>query len=323
MKILSNRRVGFVLGELLHKKIDLEKLDEIYPKATEMFLKEEIENKLRMKKSEKIREILLTLSSLDLEERIKILDDIHPSHFIEFIEEGIPFFSGLLLKSLNKNKGREILSFLDNERKMEIVYTTRGKRESPFVKKAFQIFLIKKLNIGGKLILKNLEKREIVFLMTWKEIEILMEELGLEEITIACKNLAEEALSTLLRKFNKEEKKKITKKLEVIETPPEGVILNARKEILEIVEKYYKKGEIVRIIGLYKLAQIFFPYNKEQINLLTLKMAKHLGEIFQKMINNLTKEGKELNLNEMKEVERTIKYLSEMEKINGDWKFYL
>ncbi len=323
MKILSNRRVGFVLGELLHKKIDLEKLDEIYPKATEMFLKEEIENKLRMKKSEKIREILLTLSSLDLEERIKILDDIHPSHFIEFIEEGIPFFSGLLLKSLNKNKGREILSFLDNERKMEIVYTTRGKRESPFVKKAFQIFLIKKLNIGGKLILKNLEKREIVFLMTWKEIEILMEELGLKEITIACKNLAEEALSTLLRKFNKEEKKKITKKLEVIETPPEGVILNARKEILEIVEKYYKKGEIVRIIGLYKLAQIFFPYNKEQINLLTLKMAKHLGEIFQKMINNLTKEGKELNLNEMKEVERTIKYLSEMEKINGDWKFYL
>ena len=323
MKILSNRRVGFVLGELLHKKIDLEKLNEIYPKATEMFLKEEIENKLRMKKSEKIREILLTLSSLDLEERIKILDDIHPSHFIEFIEEGIPFFSGLLLKSLNKNKGREILSFLDNERKMEIVYTTRGKRESPFVKKAFQIFLIKKLNIGGKLILKNLEKREIVFLMTWKEIEILMEELGLKEITIACKNLAEEALSTLLRKFNKEEKKKITKKLEVIETPPEGVILNARKEILEIVEKYYKKGEIVRIIGLYKLAQIFFPYNKEQINLLTLKMAKHLGEIFQKMINNLTKEGKELNLNEMKEVERTIKYLSEMEKINGDWKFYL
>ncbi len=323
MKILSNRRVGFVLGELLHKKINLDKLDEIYPESMEMFLKEEIENKLQMKRSEKIREILLTLSSLDLEERIKILEDIHPSHFIEFIKEGNPFFSGLLLKSLDKSKGREIFSFLDNERKMEIVYTTRGKRESPFVKRAFQIFLIKKLNIGGKLILKNLEKGEIVFLMNWKEIEILMEELGLKEITIACKNLGEEALSGLLKKFNKEEKKRILKKLEVIETPSEGVILNARKEILEIVKNYYRKGEIVKIIGLYKLAQIFFPYNKEQINLLSLKIAKHLVEIFNKMIDDLMKNGKELNLNEMKEVEKTIKYLSEMEKINGDWKFYL
>ncbi len=323
MKNVSHRDKGIVLAALIHKNIYWEDVKKILPWVNTSVLKNDFEEKINLPQKEKLKYIYLNLASFEFEEKIKILEQIHPDHFIPILETESPYISGLLLKSLTISKSKEILNFSKPSLKIKIVSATRGKHKTQFFESASKILLLKKFKIMEKPILKNLKRHEIIFLFNWKEVESLLEELGTKEITIACKNLSQESMEILLNKFSKEERKKISLKLERLETPSEENILKARRDIIEISAKYYQKEKIVKIIGLYQLAHILFNYSDNWLNLFLLKLEKNLEETFLLMVKDLKKNEKKVNINKIKDIGKTIKYLSEMEKISGEWKFYL
>ncbi|MBN2432366.1 MAG: hypothetical protein JXQ27_12900 [Acidobacteria bacterium] len=252
------------------------------------------------------------------------IDEIHPSWIARFLEKEPPALAGMVLKSLPARYVSRVLSIMDEERVHDIRRIFKQLNPNPRVRELLLLILVRQFNLINRLSGIGKDPFEMLFFLNGSELMILIEELGVAELAMACQNLPEKDFAYISKKLPDKMQEKIQLKLEQYRDIEPERIRRARRCFLHMKdEKYYEKGQLIHFTALHILAQALYDISEQRINFLKYKLPVKTGLLLEHLIRGrkVTPPSEEIG-ESRREIMEKIVYLSEIDRIRSLWKHY-
>jgi hypothetical protein len=321
---LKTRDQALVVLGTLFEKNELENLLQYLPDERQEELAPRAAMLREMPGKERVKFALNRLKTFLDPAYVEKIDEIHPSWIASYIENEPPALAGMILKSLPSRYVPRILSAMDDKLVGEVRRVVKQLNPSPRVRDLLLLILVRRFNLINRLSGIGCDPFEMLFFLNSNELMVLIEEMGVSELAMACQNLPDKDFDYICRKLPDKLQEKVQLKLEQYSDIDPERIRRARRCFLHMKdEKYYEKGQLVAFTALHILTLALCDVPEQRVNFLAYKLPIKTGMLLRHLIGESKNPPPPEEVAESRrEIMEKIVYLSEIDRIRSLWKHY-
>jgi flagellar motor switch protein FliG len=323
IKLKTRDQALVIVGTLFNKEYP-ETLWDHLPENRKSELEPWINHLLDMPGKRRVKYILERLKSFLDEAYLERIDEIHPTWISDYLSREPPALAGLVLKTLPPAYLRKVVKELPSDIGSTIRWEVKGVKPRAFLRELLLTILVRKFELINRMSGIGDDPFEMLFFLDAGELGILIEEIGLSELAMACQKLPEKDFSYICSKLSENIRPKIEVKMELYESISKERIVRARRCFLHMKdENLYEKGQLITFTGLHLLSQSIRGITGRRVPFLIYKLPRKNGVLLQKMLEQDAGKISQAEIDETRrEIVEKIVYLSEIDRIRSLWKHY-
>jgi hypothetical protein len=320
---LKSRDQALLMISLLLERDEAKALFDFLPPARREVLRRYGERLQEMPGKKRIALALERLKSLMDPSFFEDIEEVHPGWMAAHLEEQPLQLAGMALKSLPPRYIPKVVQAMRPEKVARIQKEMHGVNPTDFQKELLLAVLVRDFRLINCLSGVSQDPFEMIYYLNGQELLVLMEELGVAELAMACQDLSAEDFHSIAGKLPPKMQEKIKIKLGQYErTPPERV-KQARHSFLHLQDELYEKGRLIEFTGLGIMARALVGAPPERIDFVAHKLPPREGGVLLKMVRRLGGEADAEQASVTRpEVVEKITYLAEIDRIRSLWKYF-
>jgi hypothetical protein len=320
---LKSRDQALLMISLLLERDEAKALFDFLPPARREVLRRNGERLQELPGKKRIALALERLKTLLDPSFFEDIEEVHPGWMAAHLDEQPLRLAGLALKSLPPRYIPKVVQAMQPEKVAQIQKEMHGVNPTDFQKELLLAVLVRDFRLINCLSGVSQDPFEMIYYLNGQELLVLMEELGVSELAMACQDLPAEDFRSIAGKLPPKMQEKIKIKLGQYEHTPLERVKQARHSFLHLQDELYEKGRLIEFTGLFMMARSLTGGPPERTVFVAHKLPPREGRVLLKMVRRLEGEpDREQASITRPEIVEKITYLAEIDRIRSLWKYF-